>query len=331
MLHSFFGSNRSTVLILLLLPILVYAALAGMYLQTPVNEFGGPLYYWLAHHFIHQKWVLILFGTLVNVSTAYLLNSIINAHNFNQKENFYPALVFVLLCSLDLSWWYLNPVSLASLFLLLALRRLLRVYRIQEVTGKVFDSGFFMALAILVFPPFICVAPLIWFSLLQLRTFNFREWMVPISSLLIPFMYLLAYYWYTGTNFTLNRFALNLTHELPQFDVLMPTYFYGLAFSTLAISILGAYIFTADMRVSTVHKKNAKKVVIWTVFVLMIAAFYCYKIGTPIITFVWLLAIPAALACGDFFISTRRKTIVVTIFYIWIVAAFFYPLLTIFI
>lgn len=331
MLHSFFGSNRSTVLILLLLPILVYTTLAGMYVEMPVNEFGGPLYKWLAHRFIEQKWVLILLGAIVNVSTAYLLNSIINAHSFNQKENFYPALVFILLCSLDLSWWYLNPISLASLFLLLALRRLLRVYRIQEVTGKVFDAGFFMALAILVFPPFVCVAPLVWFSMLQLRTFNFREWMVPISGLLVPFIYLLAYYWYTGTDFPLDQFALNVAHDLPQFDVSMPTYFYGLVSTTFVISILGAYIFTGDMRVSTVHKKNSKKVVVWMVFVLIVAALYCYKIGTPIISFVWLLAIPAALACGDFFMSPKRKAIVVAIFYIWTVAAFLYPLFSIFI
>lgn len=331
MLHSFFGSNRATVLILLLLPVLVFASLAGLYLEIPVNEFGGPLYEWLANSFIEQKWLLIALGTLVNIATAYLINNIINVHSFNQKENFFPSLVFILLCSVDLSWWFLNPISLGSLFLLLALRRLLRVYRIQEVTGKVFDAGFFMALAVLAFPPFICVVPLIWLSLLQLRTFNFREWLVPISGFLIPIMYLLAYYWYADMSFPLERFALNVSHDLPQSDVSMPMFYYGLIFATLAISIVGAYIFTGDMRVSTVHKKNAKKVVVWMVFVLMIAALYCFKIGTPIITFVWLLAIPAALACGDFFISSKRKVIIVAIFYIWVIATFLYPLFALFI
>src|SRR5690606_26963099 len=92
----------------------------------------------------------------------------------------------------------LNPVLIGNIFVLLALRRILRMYRVQEITSMIYDAGVFLALGVLFFPLLIFVVPLLWLSLKQLRTFNIREWVVPIIGLLTPMAFAVVLFWWQG-------------------------------------------------------------------------------------------------------------------------------------
>ncbi len=327
MLHSLFGSNRSFVSSLLLLPIILFVVLAGLNLEVPSTDLGGPLFDWLISFLGGSKWVLLICGMIVNMASALVLNIVSNAHNFNRRENFYPAITFILIGSLDLTWWYLNPVSIGILFFLLALRRLLRIYRVQEVTGKVFDAGFLLAMAALFFPPMVIAFPLIWMSLVQLRSFNFREWLVPVTGFLVPAIFVGVIYFYHGYTFEPSEYyafsedGLNTNSENQGGGYLAFLLF------TLAISVVGAYIFITDMQVSTVHKKNAKKVMVWSSLFLILTSIYCLFLADNAQHLVVLAAVPISIALGDFFLSTKRKMVIIGLFYAWILTAFIYPLL----
>lgn len=328
MLHSTFGSNRPFVLGILLLPILLLVVLTGFNLEPPKNELGGPLFDWLASYLGDSKWILLLFGTLVNLSSALVLNFTSNTHNFNRSENFFPALVFLFMGSLDLTWWYFNPVSIGILFFLLALRRLLGIYRLQEVTGNLFDVGFFLAVAGLLFPPMILTFPLIWMSLLQLRTFNFREWLVPLSGLLVPMIY-------AGLVYFFNAYILDgsefLTVEDAKVNALVPGqggWLMAFLIFTFVLAVIGSYIFITDMRVSTVHKKNAKKVMIWSTLFVVITLIYGLLLTEISHHLILLISVPVSIALGDFFLSNNRKVVVLALFYIWVITSFCYPLFT---
>src|SRR5690606_11515666 len=134
----------------------------------------------------------------VNLIGAFLVNLLYNSHDYPERENYFPALFYFLLASLELSWIYLNPVLIGNIFVLLALRRILRMYRVQEITSMIYDAGFFLALGALFFPLLIFVFPLLWLSLKQLRTFNFREWIVPLVGLLTPGVFTWAVFWWKG-------------------------------------------------------------------------------------------------------------------------------------
>lgn len=325
MLHSIFGSNRPFVLGVLLLPIILLVVLTGIYLEPSGNELGGPLFDWLMGYLGDSKWLLLLCGMVVNLTSASVLNFASNGHSFNRKENFFPALVFLLFGSINLTWWYLNPVSIAILFFLLALRRLLRIYRVQAVTGNLFDVGFFLAMGALFFPPMILTFPLIWMSLLQLRAFDFREWLVPITGLLIPFIYTGMVYFFNDFTFDASEF-LAVEDGLPNSLVPEPGVgFTALSIFTFVLAAIGSFIFITNMRVSTVHKKNAKKVMVWSTLFLVITLFYGLLL-TEESHFILLISIPIAISLGDFFLSDKRQVIVLTAFYVWVIAAFCYPL-----
>ncbi len=328
MIYSIFGSNRTVVLGLLALPALAFGSFALFYTGRPPMPLGGFVFDWL-NALISLPLLQILAGVVVNLIGAVLINHLYNAHDYADRENYFPALFYLLFTSLQLSWQYFNPVLAGNVFLLLALRRLLRMYRVQEITGMIYDAGVFLGIAALFYPPFIIAFPLLWISLIQLRTFNIREWLVPITGLLTPLIYAALFYWW---------FEINL--DLPEYFQLMPLhfkslisahsfFFYILLLFSLFVFFAGFLIFIREMGISTVHKKNTKKVFISLTFILCLMWVASLALNEDQTGLSCLLAVPISVYGGVLFSrARRRRKLLTTIFYIWILLLVFYPIFT---
>lgn len=327
MIYSIFGSNRTVVLGLLILPAVAFGVLAFYYTSSPIMPLGGPAFDWL-NGLIPISTIQILLGILVNLVGAFLLNRLYNAHDYANKENYFPALFYFLFTNLQLSWGYFNPVFIGNVFVLLALRRILRMYRVQEITGMIYDAAVFIGIAALLYPPFILAFPLLWISLAQLRTFNIREWLVPLTGLLTPVLYAAVFYWWFGLNLDLARYfqlaPLPLKTLLSQHSFL----FYLVLIFSLFVFFGGMLIFVREMGVSTVHKKNTKKVFITLTFILCAVWLASVAINENQTGLPGLFAIPVSVFGGILFSSNRRKKVLSFIFYIWLFLLVFYPLFT---
>jgi len=319
MLHSVFSSNRPVVFTLLIPFAVVLAVLAGLYSAPPSHMMGGMLFKQLSYLMGGSKIFLLIAGTFVNLVSAFLINKLSNDHEFTERENYFPSLVYFLFISLNLSWYYLNPVILGNLFILLALRRLLRIYRVQNVTAKLYDAGLLLTLGVLVFPPLVVTILLIWMSLGQLRTFNLREWVVPLFGIATPLIYGAVYYWWFDASpdyYRFTKFTGFSIGELKDANHLVDYAFMILGF---LFSLIGLSGFFKEMTISTVHKKNTKAVFLW--LCLLIAAAYLLASGLRIdqaaTTVLW--AIPCAIFLPVFFMVTKRKKAVSTAYYIWLI------------
>lgn len=325
MLHTLFGSNRPFALAFLFLPALVFGVLAGLFTEVPEFVLGGPMFDWLNSSIGSYKWLSIFLGVLINMGSAMLLNTISNEHSLNRKENFFPALVFILFTATNLTWWYFNPVSVAVLFFLLALRRLLPIYRVQAVTSNVFDAGFLLAVAASFFPPMVLTFPLVWISLIQLRSFDFREWLVPLSGILVPGLYLAAYYYYQGYELDYSEYLI-YTNSSISLEGNPNNWYLAFLVISIVMSIVGFAFFVSDMQVSTVHKKNTKRVFIWSAITLVATLVYTLYLPGADYSLFWLIGIPVAISLGDFFNYQKRQMVISLLFYAWLILALCHPL-----
>lgn len=329
MLYSLFGSNRPVVVSLLIVPALVYAGLVAGFGIPGDFVIGGPAYDGLKL-LIPGAVPHLIVGVVINLLSAYLVNRIFNAHSYGDRENYFPALFYFLFVSLEPSWNYVNPVMTANLFLLLALRRLLRMYRVQEVTGMIFDAGVFIGIAVLLYWPLILVVPLLWLSLIQLRTFNIREWLVPFSGLAVPAIYAAVACWW----FDVKR-GIPAWNELsadPDTAIFQGhnLWFWLVFIFTLFVFLVGLAGFLREMQVSTVHKKNTKKVFVTLTVLLIVvwvAAFFT-GVHHPVLT--GLLVIPLSVYSGIFFSRARRRKWHIVVFYIWLALLVIFPLWNLF-
>jgi len=191
----------------------------------------------------------------------------------------------------------------------------------------IYDAGFFLSLGALFFPLLILVFPLLWISLKQLRTFNFREWVVPIIGLLTPMAFTIVIFWWQ--DYTLEVSEYKAFNGVPLAEIFAGHGFWylPLLILSLLILIIGLFSFLSDMSTSTVHKKNTKKVFA-SVSVLMLAVcIYGLSLSSVQAGMFATLAIPVSVFASVYFSRPHRKKFVIVLFYLWVLLLFFYPIL----
>ncbi len=315
MIPEIFGSNRPMVITILLLPAIGLGFLAYYFGSFPEVISEGPLS-GIFESLKGSRALSIILGITVNLAAGILLNIQFNAHSFAAKETFFAVLVYFAFSAVQLDYSFLNPVSLAVLFTLLGLRRLLRMYRVLDVTAMIFDAGIFFAIAMLLSPAFIMVVPLLWIALIQLRSFNLREWLVPLTGVLLPCLFIGMYYWWFDMQFPFDTYAIDFS-GLSQISDGTGLYGYVFLVLTIFIVVAGAAIYGRDMQTSTVHKKNTKKVFVSLSVLLLLAFFVYFDPSRASAVLALILAAPVAVYGGVYFSSTRRRKLGAVIRFAW--------------
>lgn len=323
MLRSFFGSNQPVVLFGLLPVALVVIVLAYFYGSPTPALLAGPAYDLLFEPVNEWPVVSLLLGMLVILGGALLLNGIFNEHEFGQKTNYLPALVYFVFGVSSLQWIYFNPVLLANVFLLLSLRRLFRIYRISNATGMLYDAGIFSVMAILVYPPVIFCIPFLWVGMTRLRSATFREWLVPAAGLATPTLYVMAAYWWYGTIPGLEEFMdfqSRFTFGIDAGNSKVNWFAIFLA-ASLVPAALGLVVFVGGMASSTVHRKNTKRAFLWFGFFQFVAFVYTGLLAAPDVGSLALLAVPIAVFASRFFALERKALLINAVFFAWFALA----------
>ncbi len=321
MLHSVFGSNRPLVQVFLIIPTALGVVMAAWITTPEVHPLAGPPIAWLQNALLDYPAVGFVIGGVLYLFSAYLANNVYNSAGFGGRESYFPALVYVVLSLSIPDWTYLHPVLWANFFILLALRRLLMMYRVRSALAMLFDASVFMGLAIICYPPTLVVLPLVWLALMRFRTFDLREFLVPFTGLIFVGIYVFAAYFLTGQEPDFRHFF-----DLDSFDTSAwllrgGAFFYPFVLLTALSTLGGVLVFILRMRTSTLHMKSTKTLFLQMTFLLVAAFVYSVflDVGSP--GAVMLLYIPVSAFTGVFFSRRRMQTWMLLIFYLWIVAA----------
>ncbi len=319
MLRSVFASNRPIVLLGLLVPALAAMVLALRCAEAEPIHLAGPAFDLLHVHVLQHPWLSVSLGALTLLLGGLLCNSIYNEHEFAERINYLPALVYVLFGLSNPTWLYFNPVLLANVLILLSIRRLLRIYRIANATSMLFDAGVFMGLAVLVYPPMALVLPFLWVGMTQLRSSSFREWLLPMAGLLVPVVYTAAAYWYYDfmpniIEFTTFEEHFGLRH---QHQSTSTTVFNILLLMSVLIGALGIVSFITSLGSSTVHRKNTRKSFLWLSFFLALVYIYVGFLSDTEGGFAGILLLPISVLSAKWYSGERRKILISLPFYLW--------------
>lgn len=252
----------------------------------------------------------------LNVTLAFLLIAIeaviINASLVNHKiiarNTLLPFLIYFVLMSFSPVVQTIHPVLIANLFLILALNLNLGIYLKTEPYKEIFNGTFFISLASLFYLPSLIFLILFWISLLIYRISTLREWIITISGLIAPYLFIAFYYYWTdsfgvfledylGTMFQFHAFKIGFTKPL-----LSETYVAlgGVIAILLVIGLIKISLETTE-KVITVRKRM--NVIIYWVFITVISLFWA---SDHLLIHACLLAIPACILIAYFFSGIRR-------------------------
>jgi len=317
-MYGTFGSNKPLVLIVLLIPAVGLAWMASKYAAPISFPLAGGLFERIDGLFNDWPIGRLWLGTALILAVAAMIAQLCNTHHLHRRENYFAALLSFLFISIHLYWLYFNPIILGLLFLVLTLMRVLTLFRSERITARLYDGGVFMGIAVLIYPPFILVVPILWIALSMLRPFQLREFLIPFAGVLTPVVFTLFYLFWFESTFDLTPYTDFHLHLWDNIGFGMGLIEISLSVLCLAISIIGFLAYVAEMSASTVQKKNTKGVIIVFSSLCLITWLYSNWVGEAREGLGILLVLPFAIFGGYTFSNSERPLLAVISYHVWL-------------
>jgi hypothetical protein len=135
---------------------------------------------------------------IVFLLQSLLANGLVIEFRIAKRNSYVTSVLFMLCLFLFSSSDILSPALVANFFVIISLNNIYQAYDKKHSVIEVFNAGFFISVAALIYLPvlwyfiFIVIA---WFSL---RSFNVKELLILIAALLIPFFLFGTYQYVSG-------------------------------------------------------------------------------------------------------------------------------------
>ncbi len=270
-----------------------------------------PLYGLLDEFFRSNVYAALSIGLVLLIVEAFLLNFILHQHQVVMKKNWLPALLVVVFgsCSPGLMWP--GPQQFAGLLLLLALHILLGTYRQDKSFGAIFNVGLLLGLASQLYFPSLALFFFCFVAILMLRPFIWREWIMLVLGVLIPFIYGgIYFYWTDSHNEITNRLIIDPICQRDFFLKLAPAD-YLLTITTVLILLVSGGRVVSGPLTSTLKTKKGVSVMIWFTIFAVAAILPAQSFAVSGFRFV---IYPFAFFASNYFLQARRVWIAELIF-----------------
>ena len=308
-----FKSNNPLSFILLPLFALVLW-LAGFFSdQSASISSYMPLYEMVAKALYNSHFIATLIACLFVVSEGFLLNYIVNKYEILTKPSFLPALFYIVFMSIDNLILTIHPLLFANIFIMLAILKLVSSYQKENAFSNAFDTGIFFSISTLFYFPCIVLIPLLIIGFVLFRPFNWREWVISIMGLTLPYAFLFAYYFMNDTpDYWWNIKAFFL-HSLEQPKLVVPASFYFIL-SIIALIIFFSFkkLFTGFYDASQKNKKGTI-LLLWFSILALISLFIAPQAS---------IAIPIAVFCANYFLKLKKAWWGELLFFLLLISIF---------
>lgn len=242
---------------------------------------------------------------------AYMLVSFNTSVIFIEERTFLPAVIYILLVSFFNEYQTLNPVLPASLFLIVALRKIMNTHRVQGIAYDLFDAGFLISAGSLFYANFIVFGILLIAGILLLRSAGIRELLLGLIGMVTPWALITAFYYVSGKKpfEALALLSINMQADMPDHDPKMLETA-AIIFMTLVVGISILHL----LSVINTRKIRSRKTFFLLLCVLLISV--TLFLASPSVSYdmVWIAGIPESYFLSHYFLFLRRKIVSEVIF-----------------
>ncbi len=263
----------------------------------------------------------VLIAFLLALLIAYLLVNFNTSAFFISERTFLPAVVYTLLTAVFPEYQVLNPVLPASVFLVLAIRRIVESYKVYGTAYSFFDAGVLLGTGSLFYAPLIWMGVLLAAGIVILRSITFRETVISFLGLAAPIFIVYGTMYAAGFNMQdqLSAVTWNLSGREAGYPLS------GLKLAVIIIAAILILIAVAQL----IPALNMKKIKSRKTFILF---FWVFLVGFGITVLSgsvsgemhWLLSIPSCYIITHYFVFSRSRRIpgiMMTVLFLLAVAA----------
>jgi hypothetical protein len=133
---------------------------------------------------------------LLITALAIVLNSLLIRHDISPRQSLLPAIIALILMLFTPDTYHLVLTLFCLILLLFSLHNVMGMYGQQYPFGKVLNATFAISVASMISPPAILFIFFVWFGFFTLRINSWREWVISLMGIILPYFYLaLLYFW----------------------------------------------------------------------------------------------------------------------------------------
>ena len=302
MIGLFKQKSPGNVVILLIFGLLLKLPLFLFPKNSTAAPSDGPLYQWFIGALPSSNALvssLIAFGFLY--VQALLITYLANEYRMMVRQNYLPAMAYLLLTSLLPEWSYLSAPLVAATFIIWVFIKLFGLYNMPNARPQVYNIGLLLGIISYIYFPSACFVVCILLGLMILKPFRLNEIVLFLLGCLTPY-YFYAIYLYLTDKLSVQTFFPHVSLRIPLVKSSL-----WLAASTLLLTIpflLGGFYVQTHLRKMLIQvRKN------WSILLLyLLLAFFVPFLNGDHTIHAWvLIAAPFALfhAC-TYFYPVRR-------------------------
>jgi hypothetical protein len=311
---------RSNPLISLVFPILFAIGIWGGSFIVHGNmlaKSGMPMFDVFWGWLLKMPLMQVFTGLCFIILEAFLWNSFINRESLLKQSSNFPALFYIILSSCRPMQIGFYPSLVASLFLILAIKRIAESYKKEKALSEAFDSGFLIGIAALLYLPASVFLLFLWIALLSIRSIVWREWIVSFIGFALPILLALVYYsvflspedfWYDKLIRVIAMYKPMLTFSWKQLFII----------STLAVTgVLSLLLFVRKIQDNVVKNQKIWTLMIWFASFAIIGGFFSPQKDSRSFS---LLAIPGSFIFSNYFLRAKSRWLPEVLFLIMLAA-----------
>jgi hypothetical protein len=328
MIIRFLKPNNATAFILLPLLVLAIWGFAFFIPHSISVKHTMPFYEFLIAPIASIHWLCTIVAILLIIVQGFLFNYIVNENEVLIKKSNLPGLFYIVFMSNNSAMLELHPIIFANLFLLFALSKILNSYRKDIAFSQVFDAGLLFSVATLFYFPCIIFLPLIGVALIIFRPFIWREWMISFLGVLVPYVFVIAYYFWNGTQDYLfyDKMLYPIIFKTTKVQD-YPGSFYFLLFIGWFIVLLSFGSLFKGLEGGSQKTKKALILMIWFFAFSLLSVFLAPQSSTKYFS---LLTIPLAVICSNYYLRLKKELLGELLFLTFLVAIFINLIVNIF-
>jgi hypothetical protein len=263
-----------------------------------------PLYRLLKLAFASNYLYGLIFTVILVAAIAVLLIRIDDSGGLSGERSYLPALVYILFTGFFPQYQLLNPVLPASLFLLLAISRIMDGYNKPGIVYNFFDAGFLISVGSLFYSNLIWFGILVFIGIAILKTGNIIELAISATGLVAPYFITFGILYLAGSN-PQEFFLLILKNLFGR------TEFYHFTLLTiLPVVIVSAGVLASVgklFRIMSTKKIKSRKIFSLFLSTFLISIAVLAFVPSTSVEMIWLTGIPASYFLSFYFVSARKK------------------------
>jgi len=242
----------------------IIAVALVLFLPVIINPFPSlaardinPLYAFFSAVLGDAALLKAILAMCILLFLSFFLFAMLGSHDMHPRESMLPALFYLLLSAGLIESVSFSPALIASLFLMMSLFLIIRIFGSNQPFKQIFSSSFCVSVAALFYPPAMTFMLFIWLSFLTYRIASWREWVISLIGAFVPLIYIISYfYWIGGLPEMFINYGVIFSNPYAGFPTfrLWQAIFIGFAGIAMVLGLLRQIILIQDKLISIRRK-----------------------------------------------------------------------------